>query len=213
MKKIKWINYLIVLIMVIWDGYYIVNALMNQVYDRMATYLVLFPLLLVPRILRKCMRVNISPALECIYFLFLFLAQFLGSGVNLYRYISWFDLFTHFLSGIFTCFLSTLLLIHFRKFHPERPVFFVLYTLGIVFLVAGVWEIFEFSMDTFTGSDLQHHLETGVHDTMEDMIAAFFGSMLFIGTYIAECIAKKKFLIHSFIENEVFAQNQNAKRK
>ena len=38
--------------------------------------------------------------------------------------------------------------------------------------------MFEFGMDSITGSNLQHNLDTGVADTMWDMIAAFVGGFI-----------------------------------
>ena len=47
-------------------------------------------------------------------------------------------------------------------------------------MVAGIWEIFEFTVSKIMGTDPQHVKTTGVDDTMLDTIMAFTGSVIFI---------------------------------
>ncbi len=197
MKKI--LNYSLVLIMLIGNTYLLIRDLSTGNHTRITTYIALYPLLLVPVGFKKLIQFKISVELEVVYYIFLFLAQFLGSGVNLYKYISWFDTFTHFLSGILTCFVALILLYLFKQNPKKKIIFNVTYILGIVFLVAGVWEFFEFGMDQLTGSNLQHWMETGVEDTMCDMLAAFSGSILFTIAYLYEMLTKKEGFITKFI--------------
>ena len=199
MKKI--VNYIFILIMLIGDTYLIIRDCGINNMSRMATYIVLIPLLFIPKLLRKLTKFHISDDLEFVYLLFIFLAQFLGSGVNLYKYIPWFDTFTHFISGILTSFVAIIFLHLFHQNPKKKILFHVTYILGIVFLVAGIWEFFEFGMDQLTGSNLQHYIETGVKDTMCDMLAAFTGSILFIIFYLYEMLTERKRFITSFIDS------------
>ena len=57
---------------------------------------------IVPWLIKKVLKYEMSETLKFIYFLFVFIALILGSIYNLYRTISWFDLLAHFLSGIVT---------------------------------------------------------------------------------------------------------------
>ena len=199
MKKI--LNYLLVLIMLIGNTYLLIRDLSVGDSTRIATYIVLYPLLLVPIGFKKFIQFKISAELEIVYYAFIFLASFLGSGVNLYKYISWFDTFTHFLSGILTCFVA-LILLHLFKQNPKKKILFhITYILGIVFLVASIWEFFEFGMDQATGSNLQHWMETGVEDTMCDMLAAFSGSILFTVFYLYEMLTNRSGFITKFIDS------------
>lgn len=199
MKKL--INIGLILVMLLGNTYLLIRDTSNGDTSRIATYLALYPLLFVPTLFKKFFRFKISIELEVVYLIFLFLAQFLGSGVNLYKYISWFDTFTHFLSGILTCFLSLILLVIFKQDPTKKIAFHVTYILGIVFLIAGLWEFFEFGMDQMTGSNLQHWIESGVEDTMFDMLAAFTGSILFIIKYLYEMLQNKDGFITKFIHS------------
>ena len=65
---------------------------------------------IVPWLIKKVIKYEMSETLKFIYFLFVFIALIQGSIYNLYRTISWFDLLAHFLSGIVTCVLALIIL-------------------------------------------------------------------------------------------------------
>lgn len=180
MKKI--INSILIIVMVLFDARYIINSISLNSFDRLPTYLALIPLLFVPKIL-KLLKFKLSDTLEVMYYVFIFMAQFLGCVVNLYASISWFDTFTHLLSGIFFSIVSLIFIDKNSKITKRNKLFYILYILGFTMLTACIWEFFEFGMDMITGSNLQHAKETGVVDTMQDMIAAFIGSIIFLTFY------------------------------
>ena len=53
-------------------------------------------------------------------------------------------------------------------------------------MIASIWEFLEFGADTFFGMNVQHSLDTGVRDTMEDMLIAFLGSLIVSISYLVE---------------------------
>ena len=74
-------------------------------------------------------------------------------------------------------------------------------------MVAGIWEIFEFTCDKLFNKDAQHVLTTGVNDTMKDMIVAILGTSSMAIIYLFEQTNKLKLLITKFIEqvnNEIY---------
>ena len=73
--------------------------------SRILTYVAVIPVIFIPNILRKTKYQSSDRELFG-YYLFVFLAYFLGSVVNLYQMIWWYDLFMHFSSGIFTFILG-----------------------------------------------------------------------------------------------------------
>ncbi len=198
MKKIKIINLSLVIITIIL-GLIQLYQILTTNGNRLATCLVLFPILLVPLFLRKVCKIPIHPVMELLYLIFVIIAQFLGSVVNLYSKIEWFDLFAHTLSGFLTALLALFLMIQFKQYNEKKLLFNLTYILGIVFLVAGLWEFFEYGSDVLTGSNLQHAIETGVHDTMDDMLVAFVGSILFAVCYSYEVLKNKEYLIRTLI--------------
>lgn len=149
--------------------------------SRILTYVAVIPVILVPLLLRKT-KYKLNDRELLFYYLFIFLADFLGCVVNLYNKIGWYDLFTHFLSGIFTFGVGMFILkrvgIQWKNFS-----FDLLFCFCFVMFVAGIWELFEYVIDGLLGMDLQHHLDTGVNDTMEDMLAAFIGGIVTLISY------------------------------
>ena len=43
--------------------------------------------------------------------------------------------------------------------------------------VAGLWELAEYGINLVTGRDVQHVLDTGVGDTMQDMLVCMIGTI------------------------------------
>ena len=53
-----------------------------------------------------------------------------------------------------------------------------IYLIGFVSMIALSWEIVEYIGDLLFDMNSQHNLETGVHDTMQDIIAAMIGGLI-----------------------------------
>ena len=154
--------------------------------SRLLTYLAIIPVVSVPLLLRKT-KFCLNDKEIFYYYVFVFLAEFLGCVVNLYNSIWWFDMVIHFCSGIFAFGVGWFLL---NKFYlKDVPFCFkILFSICTVALTAVIWELFEFGADSLLKLDLQHNLDTGVQDTMVDMLMAFVGG-IFLGI---SCFIKKK---------------------
>lgn len=164
-------------------------------YDRILGDVTVPFVLLIPRIMGKIFKIKITSAMELVYVLFIILAQFLGSVVNFYNKIWWYDLFAHFLSGILTSVLSLVVLNWFGVYNRKNKWFNFLFIISFTLMIASIWEFMEFGTDTFFGMNVQHSIETGVRDTMEDMLVAFLGSLIVSISYLVENkVAKNGFL-------------------
>ena len=53
-----------------------------------------------------------------------------------------------------------------------------------VLMIASLWEFLEYTTDIFLKMDVQHNIDTGVNDTMEDMLVAFIGSVIVSINYL-----------------------------
>lgn len=163
--------------------------------------LTIIPIIFLPTILEKLFSIKVSTSLTFLYTLFIFLAHFIGSVVDLYHKIYWYDSFAHFLSGLLVAFIATYLLVILKKYDRKSISFNILFILGMSFMVAGLWEMFEFISDKLFSKDAQNVLTTGVDDTMKDMIVAFFGTLLYVILYIYEEISNKTIIVRKFIQN------------
>ena len=143
---------------------------------RIITFMIIYPMLLFPLILQKT-KLKLDNSKIFLYYVFIFLADFLGCVVNLYNTISWFDSFVHFLSGIFT-FILGLIIYEKISTKKENKLLKVVFCLGIVAIIIVLWEIIEYTGDNLIGSNLQHVIDTGIKDTMTDMIVALLGGII-----------------------------------
>lgn len=174
------------------------NIFNGDIYNQLIILSVI-PIVFLPKILRK-FSIKISKMSENIYILFIFLAHFLGSIVDLYNYIWWYDTATHFLSGIICSFFILEWLKNKNKYDDNDISFTILFIMGISFMIAGLWEDFEFISDKLFGADAQKVLTTGVDDTMKDMIVATAGALLFCINYYFRKDKGNSF-IKQFIDN------------
>ena len=171
----KLISKILLILMNILTVIIAIIAFCNNNYSRVLTYIAIFPILLLPFIINKT-KYKLTDIETMMYYIFIFLADFLGCVVNLYNTISWYDMFVHFLSGIATFILALIIYKHISK--EKNKLLKIIFCMGIVAIIAVVWELFEYFMDTYVGMNLQHTLDTGVTDTMQDMLVALLGGFL-----------------------------------
>lgn len=191
MKKLKKINIVVITIALIINTVLMVLTLMGKYNSNILVCLSMYPILFVPILAKKIFKIKISDSIEFMFVAFIFIAQLLGSVAHFYSLIPWFDSFAHFVSGILTALFSLQVLVLFDKYNPKHKGFNVLFAIAFTFMIAGLWEIFEFSADSIFGNDAQKVLTTGVTDTMKDMICALLGSILFLVAYIYDVISDK----------------------
>lgn len=109
-----------------------------------------------------------------------------GSVLNLYRTIGCYDKIIHFLSGVLAAAFGKAVIefILKRKGAPQLKEVILLFTLFFSFACAGLWEVYEFSMDHIIGT----HMQGDSFDTMTDIISGILGGL----TYCAFIAAAKK---------------------
>ena len=171
----KLLNKILLIIMNIGTIIVAILNFTNNNYSRVMTFVAIFPLLLIPFIINKT-KLKLSDKEIFLYYLFILLADFIGCVCNLYNNVSWYDIFVHFLSGMFTFVLATI--IYRMISNGNNKLLKILFCLGIVALIAITWEVFEFSIDSLAHTNLQHNQDTGVIDTMQDMIVAMLGGII-----------------------------------
>ncbi len=196
MKKI---NNILIIVMLITNTLCLTLSLLGKYNSNILVCLSLYIIVFLPKILRK-FKLNINDLIELIFLVFILLSQLLGSVLHFYKIIYWYDSFMHYISGILTSFLAIILLVLFHKYNEKDKVFNIIYIISITLMVACLWEIFEFTADNLLGGDAQRVIETGVTDTMKDIICAFLGSILFSICYLYEYIQNKNLLIKEFIK-------------
>ena len=162
--------------------------------------LTIIPVLFIPKIFRKILKMNISQGLELAFLIYIFAAQYLGTIIDLYHKVYFYDTLMHFLSGFLVSVVATDILLHFNVYSKKHLLFNCLFILGFSYMIAGSWEFIEFTGDKLFGHDAQNVLTTGVDDTMKDMIVAVLATILYCIIYLYEITNNKKILIAKYIE-------------
>lgn len=199
MKKIRIFNYLLIIIASIGGIILSYDSILDGNIYRTLIRLSIIPVMLLPKILNLFLKKKIDSYTETIYIVFVFSAHFLGSVYNLYYKWPGYDKLMHFISGIITSFLAVIILVKNGKY--SKNIFFnIIFIISITMAIAGLWEFFEYICDNLFNRDAQRVMATGINDTMQDMIVAFLGSILFSIIYAFEETNNKKYLIKKYIE-------------
>lgn len=169
--------------------------------DRLLSDITVPLVFLLPRIFSKIFKFKITDNMEFVYVIFIILAHFVGSVVNLYNKVWWYDLFAHFLSGILTAILSLVIMNFLKVYNDKNKLFNVIFIISFTLMIASLWEFLEYGADTFLKMNVQHSIETGVSDTLEDMLVAFLGSIIVSILYIIESKKTKKGFLRKAIND------------
>ena len=136
-------------------------------------------LTLLPTALGKRFAVYIPPEFELLAILFIFATLFLGEVRGYYIKFWWWDVLMHagsgFLFGIMG-FLLVYVLNQEEKIQLHmKPAFVALFSFVFAIAIGSMWEIFEYSMDSLFGLNMQ---KSGLVDTMWDLIVDAVGALV-----------------------------------
>ncbi len=134
-------------------------------------------LMIAPLILEKKLAVRLPISFEIILTAFIYASVFLGSANDFYEKYHWWDIILHAEAGFFTGFIGfTLLFLFFSENKIKAvPSLIAFFAFSVAMMIASVWEIFEYFMDTLFGLKMQR---SGLPDTMGDLILGAFGALV-----------------------------------
>ena len=151
-------------------------------------------LLNIPAFISKKWRLYIPSNMQILAVVFIFAHFILGEIFRVYDYSLLFDKILHTTSGLAFAavgFSLVNLLNESKNTHLELSPFFVaLFSFCFSMMIAGVWEIFEFTVDSISGANMQRwqiegdilQIENpgryGLIDTMGDIIVCLIGSLV-----------------------------------
>lgn len=141
--------------------------------------LAIIPIIFIPTLINKLFNYKFSEALIFLYFSFFIVSFVLGSILEFYIKISWFDLFAHFLSGIVCSSLSLIIIKKYNLLNNKNLIFTIIFILSFSSFIASLWEFFEFFSDKLFATDAQWVIKTGIDDTMTDLLISFLSSIVF----------------------------------
>lgn len=142
-------------------------------------------LVFVPRIAEKVLSLKEDYLLRLTTHLYILFTYGIGMIFNGYDRIPLYDKLMHTVTGVIfgLCGLVVYYLLKPRgeKMRVKRAEFWqaAVFSAGFASLIAVGWEIVEFVINLVLHNDPQHVLDTGVTDTMMDMIVCLIGSLVF----------------------------------
>jgi hypothetical protein len=163
-------------------GIGLVLFLLRRNWENVFLTAIVIALTLVPAFLFRRYRVIIPPEFQLVAALFNFVSLFLGSALDFYYHFWWWDIVLHTASGFLLGIIGFVALFVLNQTDRVRPAMkpgFIAF-FGVTFAVTlGVaWEIFEFACDRFWPHLSMQSLETGVVDTMVDLIVDTIGAVV-----------------------------------
>ena len=167
---------------------------------------------LAPFLLARLLRVFIPPEFVLLAIGFVFASLFLGEVHDYYTRFWWWDIVLHSTSGFLLGIVGFLLVYVLNETEDigvhMKPGFVAFFAFLFAVGTGALWEIFEFSMDSFFGMNMQKPMlgdPSGLTDTMWDLIVDTLGALIIavLGYGYIKTAGKKSFLerwIHAFIE-------------
>jgi hypothetical protein len=160
----------------------LVLFLLRRNWENVFLTAVIIALSLIPAFLSRQYRVIVPPEFELIAVVFNFLSLFLGSALDFYYHFWWWDLVLHAASGFLLGIIGFIALFVLNQTDRVRPAMkpgFIAF-FGVTFAVTlGVaWEILEFACDRLWPYLNMQSGETGVSDTMVDLIVDTIGAIV-----------------------------------
>ena len=188
MNKLKIINTGFIVLYIGIMFFQLMNYGSTMTTSKILTTLAVIPVTAGPFLIKKILKYEMSETLKIFYYLFILISLILGSILGWYYKISWFDLFAHLISGIVVMVVALIILKKNHLLRKELMWFHIIFMIAFGLMIASFWE---FASDKILGGDTQWVKETGVDDTMGDMLIAFFRSILFCIYYFIEVKVKK----------------------
>lgn len=150
----------------------------------------------IPELVYKIVHIRLTKFMTYLLLLFIILAQWLGTYLRAYDFISWWDVFLHGLSAILVGMFGLIILrLCDNDFTIIKNKQYGLMSLFIFFTISAsavFWEIFEFIGDQFFGTNAQLG---SLVDTMEDMIiCVVVGAIFAIWIYRSLKSGKNNFI-------------------
>ena len=130
-----------------------------------------------PAMIEKRLRVPLPVEFTLLTCIILFASFVLGEVRDFYERIWWWDLALHGMSAMLMGFIGFLAVYVFHMTHriEIKPFHIAAFTFGFAVTIGTLWEIFEFLMDWYVGTNMQ---KSGLVDTMTDLIINAFGALI-----------------------------------
>ncbi|MFH1682244.1 MAG: hypothetical protein ABIA37_00455 [Candidatus Woesearchaeota archaeon] len=155
----------------------IVLGIFNQRWTLTFSTSLILLLTYLPSMIGKKYKIYLPIEYEFVIVLFIYASLFLGEIRNYYLKFWWWDIILHTSSGIAIGFAGFLILyiLYYKRKIETKPIWIALFAFCFALAIGAFWEIIEFSIDSFLGTNMQ---KSGLVDTMWDLIVDAAGALL-----------------------------------
>lgn len=117
-------------------------------------------------------------------------AASLGSVINLYKTVGFYDRFVHYISGVLLAEAGMIVIGHLFRRRSIKDDIFIKLVFAFFFscACAGFWEIYEFTADMLINADMQG----GKANTMGDIVSGVLGALTYFLAYLIYFRKKKE---------------------
>ena len=173
-----------------------VLAILSRDWFNLAIALLALFLGFLPDIIRKHLKISYPSWFEIVTLVFVYASIYLGDIQAFYQKFWWWDSFLHAFAGIIIGIIGFALIYILNKEKALKltPAFNALFAFTFAITIGVIWEIFEFTVDFLFSFNMQ---ESGLVDTMWDLIVDVFGALLIslIGYFYLKKYIKRPRLI------------------
>lgn len=160
----------------------------------------------IPRLGEALLRIKLDYPLRFFIVAFSLLGYNFGTGLRWCDNVPYYDKFLHLLSGVMFTMIGLCLYAKVNREpgvinRSQKRLLQISYGFFFYMFVAVIWEMGEFAGFLLTGHDSQHHLTTGVFDTMGDLIACFLGSLVMALDFWLRTCKKRKTPLMAMVES------------
>ncbi len=183
--------------------YYILTGDKN---NRLLASIGMLAAYLIPFVVELVLRRRLRNFFTFCYLIYALFAGLIGSVLNVYYILSWYDIVVHILAGYVFSFFGIIILARLENYHKIKPLTVIIFCLFCTLAVELVWELCEWSSDVLLNQTAQGIKVDGkaplVTDTDLDMLCNLTGGLIFsiqflIGKYTKYNLGTK------FFENEL----------
>lgn len=146
-------------------------------YTKSFQAVLIIAVLLILRGIVKWVQLEFTPALRFSILLFITITMLLANMFNMYGVIPHLDKWEHLLSGVILCFAGLFVLRIILRKHGIKTIsspVAIWFAFFFAVAMAGVWEIYEFTIDNLFGL---HSQNGNLTDTMIDIICGTVGAL------------------------------------
>lgn len=169
-------------------------------------------LMCVPYLIKKIFKVSFSRVVGIVYYVYMFLAGFLGVELNFYSKYEIWDIIIHFLMGAIISVLSIYILnaTVYKKDRNKHNLFFTfVFMISFTLAIGVMWEILEFACDIIFNTGFQRYItysgqtligKNALKDTMVDLIMDLAGALAGVAFTCMMTSADKNFFKSFYIK-------------